>query len=194
MGEDPEPNPCWCAPSACADTASTPLHDDISIPPSVTESERFARTARTTPVDGSFGSGKFCTLVATYVAIEMPPDVTYSTSVYLLPTGVKLGSVRTSVTESMMLVEPNQKKVAMIASPWCGFVGLNPLMRTLPFRPSEPFTWFRVMPFGEKSNCGVPSARRAGLVESLHAAARSAAARMPETATAVRLGIRTPRC
>ena len=54
------------------------------------------------------GSGKFCTFAATYVAIEYPPAVTYSTSVYLLPTGVYGLVVRTSTTESMMLAEPTQ--------------------------------------------------------------------------------------
>ena len=38
-------------------------------------------------------------------------------------------SVRWSVTEVMMLVEPTQKNVAMIASPTCGFCGLNPLIK-----------------------------------------------------------------
>src|SRR5207245_11715564 len=95
-----------------------PVHADISIPASCTDVERFARTARTTPLVGSFGSGKFCTFVATYVAIEMPPDVTYSTRLYLLPTGVSEGAVvRTSVTESTLLAEPCRTRGAALASP-----------------------------------------------------------------------------
>src|SRR5438128_4234438 len=119
------------------------------IPPSVTESERLARTASTV-LWSRFGSGKFCTLVATYVAIEMPPAVTYSTKWYVLPTGVYGLVVRTSVTESMIfvVVEPTQKKVATIASPRCGFVGLNPLMSILPVSLKLPFHWSRATPAG----------------------------------------------
>ena len=51
----------------------------------------------------------------------MPPAVTYSTSVYVLPTGAPL--LNRSVTDVMMLLDPTQKKVAMIASPTCGFLG-----------------------------------------------------------------------
>ena len=42
--------------------------------------------------------------------------------------------VMTSVTDVMMSGGPNQKKVATIASPWCGCGPLNPLMRTSRFR------------------------------------------------------------
>jgi len=82
------------------------------------------------------------------VAIERPPAVTYSTSVYGLPTGGNWGLVRWSVTESMMLWSPTQKKVAMTASPLSGFRGLNPLMRT--FNPrwlSVLLSVSNVMPF-----------------------------------------------
>src|SRR5437016_9456968 len=41
----------------------------------------------------------------------------------------------------MMLAEPSQKKLTTIASPWCGFVGLNPLMSTVPLSCSVPFNW-----------------------------------------------------
>src|SRR6267143_1603357 len=41
----------------------------------------------------------------------------------------------------MMLVWPCQKKVATIASPWCGFVGLNPLMRVVPCSLNAAFHW-----------------------------------------------------
>ena len=85
---EPEPDADWCPPNACAYTAFAPLHAESMIPPSVTEVERFARTARIeSPPGAEYASGKFCTFVATYVAIETPPAVTYSTSVYLLPTG-----------------------------------------------------------------------------------------------------------
>src|SRR5437879_5253133 len=71
----------------------------------------------------------------------------------------------------MMLVEPSQKKVATIASPRCGFVGLNPLMKTFPLWPTPPFNWSRVMPLAVTSNRGA-----AGPAGSLHPARTSAAA------------------
>ena len=119
------------------------------IPPSVTGCESFALTARIeSPWTGSvYGSGKPWAFVATYVAIEMPPAWKYSTRLYVLPTRWKpLGRVSQSVTESIMLVEPSQKNVTTIASPRCGFVGLNPLMSTVPFSCSVPFSWLRTMP------------------------------------------------
>src|SRR6267143_1862105 len=142
---EPDPVADRCAPSACKNVGATPVYAAIARPP-VTEAERFARTTRmlSPPV---YPSGKFCTFVATYVAIETPPAVTYSTSVYVLPTGVALTSVRRSVTDVMMLLEPTQKNVAMIASPWWGFVGLNPLMSiVVPFSFSVLFHWSRAMP------------------------------------------------
>jgi len=79
----------WCSPTAVAKLSSTPVHEEIVRPPSVTDCAKYARTARISLAPGSvLGSGKFCTFVATYVAIEYPPAVTYSTSVYVLPTGV----------------------------------------------------------------------------------------------------------
>ena len=138
---DPEPDAELCAPNACVLTPSTPLHAEISNPPSITDCDRSARTARMLSWAGLlYPSGKPCTFVATYVAIEMPPDVTYSTSVYVLPTRGYPGNVSTSVTESMMLVEPSQKKVATIASPWWGLVLLNPLIKRLPLSLSVPFS------------------------------------------------------
>src|SRR5437588_11183213 len=77
-------------------------------------------------------------------------------------------SVRWSVTEVMMLVEPTQKNVAMIASPTCGFCGLNPLLKhgLVPshnagfdeFSLSESFHWSRSNPGAP----GAPSANRGG--------------------------------
>ena len=91
-----------------------------------------------------FGSGKPCTLVATYVAIEMRPSDTNSTSVYVLPTGVCSALVSRSVTEVMMFVCISvgsiHKKVATMASPTCGVVGLNPFTSTLPCSLNDPFT------------------------------------------------------
>ncbi len=75
----------------------------------------------------------------------MPPAVTYSTSVYVLPTGVQLVFVRWSVTAVMMLVEPTQKNVTTIASPLRGFTGLNPLTNRRPDSPSVLFCWSRVI-------------------------------------------------
>jgi len=119
-----------------ASVGSTPVHAEIIIPPSTTGSARFACTASTCASSG-FGSGKPCTLVATYVAIEMKPSDTNSTSVYVLPTGVCSALVSRSVTEVMMFVCISvgsiHKKVATMASPTCGFVGLNPF--TLVERP-----------------------------------------------------------
>src|SRR6266700_2145044 len=138
---EPDPAAALCDPTTCVVTASTPLQAEMSNPPSVTDCDRSARTARMLSWAGALKpSGKPCTFVATYVAIEMPPDVTYSTSVYVLPTRGYPGNVSTSVTESMMLVEPSQKKVATIASPWWGFVLLNPLMKKLPLSLSVPFS------------------------------------------------------
>src|SRR3989475_11198894 len=119
------------------------------IPPSVTGCESFALTARIeSPWTGSvYGSGKPWAFVATYVAIEMPPAWKYSTRLYVLPTRWKpAGRSSHSVTEWIILVEPSQKNDTTIASPWCGFVGLNPLMSTVPFSCSVPFSWLRTMP------------------------------------------------
>jgi hypothetical protein len=94
-------------PSACAKTSATPVQADSLIPPSVTGADRYAPTASIR--DGSVpASGKFCTFVATYVAIEVPPAVTYWTRWYVFPTGVYGLLVRTSTTESMILVVPSQ--------------------------------------------------------------------------------------
>src|ERR1700704_1504433 len=81
---EPDPVADRCAPRARKNVGATPLYAAIARPP-VTEAERFARTTRmlSPPV---YPSGKFCTFVATYVAIEMPPAVVYSTSLYVLPT------------------------------------------------------------------------------------------------------------
>ena len=48
MGYDePEPEAERCAPRAWVVTPATPLHAEIKTPPSVTDVERFARTAST---------------------------------------------------------------------------------------------------------------------------------------------------
>src|SRR6266550_440479 len=113
---EPIPVAEWCAASAAAN--ATPLYAEISSPPSVIWSEKIACTARILSWLGA-GSGKFFTLVATYVAIDQPLAVTYSTSVYVLATGVS--SSRWSLTLVIVLVEPRQKKVATMASPRWGF-------------------------------------------------------------------------
>src|SRR2546422_7199607 len=64
---EPEPDADRCPPNAWEYTGSAPLHAEIRIPPSVTEVERFARTARIeSPPGAEYASGKFCTFVATY--------------------------------------------------------------------------------------------------------------------------------
>ena len=73
----PEPDAELCAPIAWLATVWIPLHPETSPPPSFTAADRYARTARPGFVAVS---GKFWTFVATYVAIELPPAVTYSTS------------------------------------------------------------------------------------------------------------------
>src|SRR6266487_6659593 len=78
VGAEPAPEAERCAPRAWVDTSSTPRQADIQIPPSGTESWRIASTASTFVPSGLAG-GMFCTPVATYVAIEMPPAWTYST-------------------------------------------------------------------------------------------------------------------
>src|SRR5882724_7563775 len=67
-----------CAPTGCADTASTPRHDESITPPSGVACDNCACTP-STMVGSGLGSGKFCALVATYVAMLTPPDVTRST-------------------------------------------------------------------------------------------------------------------
>src|SRR5467141_754514 len=103
----------------------------------------------------------------------------------------------------MMLVEPTQKNVATIASPRCGFVGLNPLMNVVPLRPSVLFTWFRTMrvgaaaaarppPVASATALGLPGAGLtcAGAVGSLQPAANSAPATSPaKLPTVVRVTI-----
>jgi len=66
----------------------------------------------------------------------MLPAVTYSTRLYVFPTGVPL--LKWSVTDVMMLLEPSQKNVAIIASPRCGLTSLNPLRRCVPLSPNAP--------------------------------------------------------
>ena len=73
--DEPAPTAERCAPSAWAVTAPTPLYAVSCTPPSRTGTEVSACTASTWP-GPVMGSGKPCTFVATYVAIEIPPDVT----------------------------------------------------------------------------------------------------------------------
>src|ERR1700741_4228483 len=67
----PEPEFERWPPSATAKLSSTPVHEEIATPPSETDCDKYAPTARMSLWLGSvLGSGKFCTFVATYVAIE----------------------------------------------------------------------------------------------------------------------------
>jgi len=142
MSGDAVPDAVRCSPNACDLVPATPVHADIPMHPFVTGTWRSALTARICP--GLVpASGKFWTFVARYVASEMVPSLTKSTSSYLLPTGVNGVLVSTSVTESMMLPvtppgAPNQNTVARMASPTWGFVGLKPLIRNVPL-PHTPF-------------------------------------------------------
>ena len=134
------PEADWCARSAWTLSSETPVYEESATPP-VTESDRCAATARVlSPAGSELASGKFWTLMATYVAMDIPPAVTYSTRRYLLPTRGNPGWARQSVTESMTFVDPFQTNVATIASPWCGFVGLKPLINLRPLSPSVPLT------------------------------------------------------
>src|SRR5438034_6867944 len=100
VGAAPAPEAEGCvAPSAWAYTSSTPRHEDIQRPPSGTESWRSATIARTSSPLG-LARGMFWTLVATNVAIEMPPAVTYPTRLYVFPTFVKALFTRLYVTEA----------------------------------------------------------------------------------------------
>src|SRR2546427_7286805 len=74
----------------------------------------------------------------------------------------------------MMLVELGQKKVATIASPTCGFVGLNPLRMAVPI--SE-----RVL-FCTSSAIGVTGARGGALLANAGAPGPEAAPEGPEGA------------
>src|SRR5258708_36611302 len=84
-----------------------------------------------------------------------------------------------------------------MASPWCGFVGLNPLTRIWPLSPNVPLTWSNVMP--EDGSAGASCAKRGssgerstGPAESLHAAASAASAaraNVPATALDVYMAI-----
>src|SRR5438093_10556032 len=69
---EPVPDADWCAPKACTETDATPVKAVMDSPPA-TESERSARTARMLS-PAVLESGKFCTLKATYVAIDLPPS------------------------------------------------------------------------------------------------------------------------
>src|SRR5467141_3754823 len=62
----------------------------------------------------------------------------------MLPTGVP--SLRRSVTEVTTVLEPLQKNVATIASPWCGFRGPNLASSIRPLSPRTPFSVSRTMP------------------------------------------------
>src|SRR5438034_9207817 len=122
------------------------------------------------------------------------PRVTNATGVYAFPTGVP--SARRSVTEVMVLPPSGtiQKKVAMIASPRWGFVGLNPLRRIVPFRPIVLFTWSRAMLLPTAAaTWGALSARRPGSRDSVQARASSAApARAGSTGNLMRRYITPP--
>src|SRR5882757_5653456 len=74
-------------PSAVASVDATPVHEVMVIPPSDTGVRRYARTANTGAPVG-VGYGYPWTFVARYVTCVMPPSVTESTRVNLLPTCV----------------------------------------------------------------------------------------------------------
>src|SRR6266850_2850851 len=76
---EPEPDATACAPKARSNTASTPVYEEIRIPPSAISAEKVASTTRVFSPLGNVPSGKFCTFVATNVAIAMSSAVTYVT-------------------------------------------------------------------------------------------------------------------
>ena len=76
-----------------------------------------------------------------------------------------------------MLLEPRQKKVATIASPRCGFVGTNPMLRSVPLSLNVPSFWSRTTFGATTSNIGSAGPRCSELMESRQAVASSAAAR-----------------
>ena len=185
MSGDAVPDAVRCSPNACDLVPATPVHADIPMHPFVTGTWRSALTARICP--GLVpASGKFWTFVARYVASEMVPSLTKSTSSYLLPTGVKGVLVSTSVTESMMLPvrppgAPNQKTVARMASPTWGFVGLKPLMRNVVPLAHVPFCWSSVMPAepAAPARASIREVARSGPTDSRQPAASNAAPRSP---------------
>src|SRR5439155_1411949 len=69
----------------------------------------------------------------------------------------------------MMLLEPRQKKVAMIASPRCGFVGTNPMLRSVPLSLNVPSFWSRTTFGATTSNIGSAGPRCSELMESRQA-------------------------
>src|SRR5947199_9349298 len=84
---EPDPAAALCDPTTCVVTASTPLQAEMSNPPSVTDCDRSARTARMLSWAGALQpSRKPCTFVATYVAIEAPAYETYATRLYVVAT------------------------------------------------------------------------------------------------------------
>jgi hypothetical protein len=64
----------------------------------------------------------------------------------VLPTSVPLDRWSCTRVIRFVVFELTQKKVATIASPTCGFVGLNPLrMAVVGPLPNVPFFWSRAM-------------------------------------------------
>src|SRR6266480_373359 len=124
-----------------------------------------------------FGEGKFWTLVATYVAMEMPPAVTYSTRWYVLPTCFPVS--RSSDTESMTLLEPVHWKVATTVLPRGGFSGLNSLLSSAPLWGIVPLCPHNARPDAVTSarSPGVPALRLGGVTASEQPAASRATAR-----------------
>src|SRR5438128_4966290 len=180
---DPKPTPEaeLLAPNACAETGSTPVHAEITSPPSATGTERVARIARIcSPVGLYRPLGKFCTFVATYVAIETPLALADVTSVYVLPTGVLGTLARKSVTDVMIPGGPIQKNVAIIASPVWGLVGLNPLTSSNPLSLRVPFHWSSAMPLpAVVASSGGLTRPRSGPAGSVQATASNATATRP---------------
>src|SRR5207247_11473909 len=119
--------------------------------------------------------GKGCTFGARYVAIEMPLALAAATCVYVLPTGVFGTLARKSVTEGMSPGGPTQKKVAMIASPVCGFVELNPLTSSNPLSLRVPLNWSSAMPLAAAAaSAGGLTRPRSGPAGSVQAPASHA--------------------
>ncbi len=79
VGAEPEPDAAANPPNACANTGSTPVYEEIRTPPSAICAEKVASTTRIFSPVGNVPSGKFCTFVATNVAIAMLSALTFVT-------------------------------------------------------------------------------------------------------------------
>src|SRR3989442_10362123 len=181
----PTPEAELCAPNACDRVGARPVHAEITSPPSGTGTDRVALIARIcSPVGLNRPLGKFCTFVATYVAIEIPLALAAATCVYVLPTGVLGTLARKSVTDVIIPGGPTQKKVAMIASPVCGFVELNPLTSSNPLSLRVPLNWSSAMPLAAAvASSGGLTRPRSGPAGSAQATARQTTPTRPPKPT-----------